>query len=276
MNMNDQVLIVEQYGVSDFVSRVERVLQQAGLGEGAIPWRALAPLDQFHVGGAAATAALADKLALAPDKRVLDLGCGLGGPSRHLASVYGCTVAGIDLNPSLIDLANMLTRRAGLSEAVTHRLGDATDLPFESESFDVVWTQHVAMNIRDRHTLYAGVHRVLRPGGFLAMYDVVAGDDGPLHFPVPWAREPAASYLLTPAATRDVLEACGFEVVDWTDATDAGRAWFQAQSTAAQSRPEPLQPLALPLVMGPDFPIRTARNFQEGRARLLQAVVRRR
>ena len=78
--MNDQVLIVEQYGVSDFVSRVERVLQQAGLGEGAIPWRALAPLDQFHVGGAAATAALADKLALAPDKRVLDLGCGLGGP----------------------------------------------------------------------------------------------------------------------------------------------------------------------------------------------------
>ncbi len=276
--MTGQVSIVEQYGASDFVSRVEGVLQQAGLGEGAIPWMALAPLDQFHVGGAAATTALAEKLAIAPGHSVLDVGCGLGGPSRHLASVYGCTVAGIDLNPSLIDLANMLTRRAGLSERVTHMTGNATELPFEAQSFDLAWTQHVVMNIEDRHALYAGVHRVLRPGGRFAMYDVVAGDEGPLHFPVPWARDPAASFLLTSDATRHVLEACGFKIVEWVDATDAGRAWFQAQSTAAQTRPEPLRPLALPLIMGPDFPTRTAnlgRNFQEGRARLLQAVVQR-
>ena len=278
MSMNDQVSILEQYGVSDFVSRVEGVLQQAGFGEGAIPWMALAPLDQFHVGGAAATTALADKLGIAPGASVLDVGCGLGGPSRHLASVYGCTVAGIDLNPSLVDLAVMLTGRAGLSDRVTHVTGDATKLPFEPESFDLAWTQHVAMNIADRHALYAGVHRALRPGGRFAMYDVVAGGEAPLHFPVPWARDPAASFLLTPDATRGVIEACGFEVVEWTDATDAGLAWFQAQSAAAQNRPEPLRPLALPLVMGPDFPARTAnlgRNFQEGRARLLQAVVQR-
>jgi SAM-dependent methyltransferase len=179
----------------------------------------------------------------------------------------------------LIDLAIMLTRRAGLADRVTHVTGDATALPFEAGSFDFVWTQHVAMNIADRHALYAGVHRVLRPGGRFALYDVVAGEDGPLHFPVPWARDPAASFLLTPAATRDVLETCGFVVTDWTDATEAGQAWFQAQSSAAQSRPDALRPLALPLVMGTDFPARTAnlrRNFQEGRARLLQAVVTRR
>ena len=277
--MTSEVSIIGQYGVSDFVCQVEAALQQAGFGEGVIPWMALAPLDQFHVGGAAATTALAEKLAIAPGDRVLDLGCGLGGPSRHLASVYGCTVAGIDLNPSLIDLACMLTRRAGLSGTVTHRTGDATDLPFEPGSIDLAWTQHVVMNIEDRHALYAGVHRVLRPGGRFAMYDVVAGEQGPLHFPVPWARDPAASFLLTPEATRDLLEACGFEVVEWTDATDAGREWFRAQATAAQSRPEALKPLALPLVMGPDFPARTAnlgRNFQEGRAKLLQAVVQRR
>ena len=277
--MDDRTSIILQYGAEDFVPRVEAMLQQAGLGEGTIPWQALAPLDQFHVGGAAATAALADKLAIKPQSAIVDIGCGLGGPSRHLASLYGCTVAGIDINASLVALADMLTRRADLSAKVTHRTGDATALPFEPESFDIAWTQHVVMNIQDRATLYAGVHRVLRPGGLFGMYDVVAGDHGPLHFPVPWARDPAASFLLTPASTRDVLEASGFDIIGWTDATEAGQAWFQAQAAAAQSRPEPLRPLALPLILGPDFPERTAnlrRNFQEGRTRLLQAVVRKR
>jgi SAM-dependent methyltransferase len=258
---------------------VEAVLREAGFADGPIPWQDLAPLDQFHVGGAAATAALASRLAIPPDAKLLDVGCGLGGPSRHLAAIHGCTVQGIDLNPSLIDLATMLTRRTGLADKVTHMTADATKLPFEPGSFDVAWTQHVAMNIADRHAFYAGIRRVLKPGGSFAMFDVVAGNAGPLHFPVPWARDPAASFLLAPDATKNVLEACGFAVVEWTDATELAQGWFQAQATAAQSRPEALKPLALPLIMGPDFPARAqnlGRNFQEGRARLLQAVVRRR
>jgi ubiquinone/menaquinone biosynthesis C-methylase UbiE len=276
--MSDQASIIEHYGVSDFVARVEGVLLQAGFGDGPVSWQDLAPLDQFHVGGAAATTALAEKLAIQPGALMLDVGCGLGGPSRHLASVYGCMVQGIDLNPSLIDLATMLTRRAGLAERVTHVTGDATRLPFEPKYFDLAWTQHVAMNIADRHALYAGVHHVLRPGGLFATFDVVAGGTGPLHFPVPWARDPGASFLLTPEATRKVLEACGFEVVEWIDATELGQAWFQTQAAAAKDRPEKLKPLALPLIMGSDFPARTqnlGRNFQEGRAGLVQAVVRR-
>jgi SAM-dependent methyltransferase len=276
MTMSDHAPILDQYGVADVTTRVAEALDRAGFADAAIPWQALAPLDQFHVGGLPATTALADKLGITPGTALLDVGCGLGGPSRHLASVYGCSVDGIDLNPALIDLARMLTRRAGLADCVTHATADATALPFEAASFDFAWTQHVAMNIADRHALYSGVHRVLRPGGRFALYDVVAGEMGPLHFPVPWARDPAASFLLTPAATREVLEECGFVVADWTDATEAGQAWFQAQDTAAKSRPDELRPLALPLVMGADFPARTAtlrRNFQEGRARLLQAIV---
>ncbi len=273
--MSDPISIIEQYGVSDFVARVERVLLQAGFGNGPISWQDLAPLDQFHVGGAAATTVLAQKLAIRPGATVLDIGCGLGGPSRQLASVYGCTVQGIDLNPSLIDVATMLTRRAGLADSVTHVTGDATELSFGPENFDFAWTQHVAMNIIDRYALYTGVYRMLRPGGLFAMFDVVAGEQGALHFPVPWARDPAASFLLAPEAMRNVLEACGFKVVEWIDATELGQAWFQTQAAATKDRPENLKPLALPLIMGSDFPIRTqnlGRNFQEGRARLLQAV----
>jgi len=64
-------------------------LLQAGFGDGPISWRDLAPLDQFHVGGVAATTALASRLAIRPGALMLDVGCGLGGPSHHLASVYG-------------------------------------------------------------------------------------------------------------------------------------------------------------------------------------------
>lgn len=276
--MNDQALVVGQYGSGDLVSRVENALRQAGFAEGPIATEVLGPLDQFHVGGAAATGALASRLGITPGARLLDVGCGLGGPSRHLAATYDCAVKGIDLSPAFVDLAVMLTRRTGLADKVSHVEGDATALSFEAESFDVAWTQHVAMNIKDRRALYAGVHRVLRPGALFAMYDVVAGA-GPLHFPVPWAREPAASFLLTPDATRDVLEACGFDIVEWTDATGMGVAWFQAQASTAHGRPEALRSFALPMIMGPDFPARTAnlaRNFQEGRAGLLQAIVRRR
>ena len=208
----------------------------------------------------------------------MDVGCGLGGPARHPASVYGCSVEGIDLYAPFVDVAHLLTRRAGLSDRVASRVGDATRLPFEPESFDLAWTQHVAMNIADRRALYRGIYDVLRPGGRFAIFDVMAGDGHPLHFPVPWARASTDSFLLSADATKVALEQSGFIILDWIDATEAGLKWFEAQAAAAQGRPERLRPLALPLIMGADFPVMAAtlgRNFREGRTRLLQAVVQR-
>ena len=274
----DQATVVARYSEGDMVARVDAALAQAGFGDGPIPWDVLSQLDQFHVGGAAATVALAEKLGIAAGSRVLDVGCGLGGPSRHLAATFGCAVEGIDLSRPLIELATTLTRRTGLSNRVHHQAADACHLPFQPESFNLAWTQHVAMNIADRRALYAGVHEVLRPGGRFAIYDVVAGDGQSLHFPVPWAREREGSFLLTLDATRAVLEASGFVILDWVDATEAGQRWFQGQAAAVQGRPDHLKLLALPLIMGPEFSTMTANlglNFREGRARLLQAIVER-
>lgn len=84
--------------------------------------------------------------------------------------------------------------------------GDALELPFDDGSFDVVWTQHSSMNIADKRRLYAGFHRVLRPGGRLALFEVVAGLGEPLHFPVPWASGQATSFLLPAEALRQLLD----------------------------------------------------------------------
>jgi SAM-dependent methyltransferase len=240
----------------------------------------LAPLDQFHLRGLVASKEMAAALELTRDSTVLDIGCGLGGPARFIAATYGCQVTGIDLSQDFIDVATMLTARSGLADRVTYRQANALDLPFADASFDHGWTQHVAMNIADRAGLYASIHRVLKPGGRLAIYDVISGDGKPLTYPVPWARKPEISFLLNTDQMRDVLGKAGFAEISWQDKTAEAIAWGvsqrQAQQAAAASSAGPR--LGLNVVMGSDFPPMVgnlARNLEEGRVRVVQAILRR-
>ena len=144
----------------------------------------LAPADQFHGGGKAATVRLARLARVSPGTRVLDVGGGLGGPARTLAVEFGCHVTVIDLTESYVRAAEMLTAQLGLGDRVTHHVGNALALPFDPGTFDVVWTQNSGMNIADKERLYLGFHRVLRPGGRLAFQEPMAGPVQPLIFPV--------------------------------------------------------------------------------------------
>ena len=143
----------------------------------------LAPSDQFHGGGKPATVRLARRAALEPGQHVLDVGGGLGGPARTLAAEFGCRVTSVDLTETYVRAAAMLTRRLGLAGRVTHRTANALALPFDDGVFDVVWTQNSGMNIADKRRLYAGFHRVLRPGGRLAIQEPMAGPGDPPIFP---------------------------------------------------------------------------------------------
>ncbi len=267
--------VVQHYGPDDLRERLSGALRAAGLSNQVLSPTMLAPLDQFHVRGIAATKELAEAARVGPGATVLDVGSGLGGPSRYLAATYGCHVTGIDLNSAFVEAARYLAERVGFVDQVTYECADALALPYDNGRFDVAWTQHVAMNIRDRARFYGEVFRVLRSGGRFAIYDVVAGSGEALHFPVPWARGPETSFLLSPPAMQTALEQSGFRVASWIDRTESGIAWFDEQRHAqATQASTPI--LGIHLAMGPDFPdmsTNLGRNLRERRIGLIQAVL---
>jgi ubiquinone/menaquinone biosynthesis C-methylase UbiE len=235
----------------------------------------LAPLDEFHGGQRPATVRLAELVGFSGTERVLDVGSGLGGPSRYLAWHYGCRVSGVDLTAEFVRVAEMLTRLTGLVDKVDYGQGDALDLPFERDSFDVVWSQNAVMNIADRDRLYREMRRVLKPGGKLALQEVAAGPGGPPHYPVQWARIPGISFLFSQEATRQALEAAGFRVLVWQDTTETA---LEAAQARARNAGGPAPVLGTHLILGADCQAmfrNSARNLEEHRTELFNAVLER-
>lgn len=245
-------------------------LGAAGKNLDALTINDLAPSDQFHGGGKDATVRLARLAGLAPGMRVLDVGGGIGGPARTLAVEFGCRVTSIDLTDTYVGAAAMLTARLGLGDRVRHAVGDALALPYDAGAFDAVWTQNSGMNIADKARLYAGFHRVLRPGGLLATQEPMAGPVQPVVFPVMWARDASGSFLRAPAEMRALIEAAGFRARAWDDVTAETSGPPDATAIPAYG--------AQRLIMGErlDEIIRVGhRNRDEGRLVSVQAVFER-
>lgn len=234
----------------------------------------LKAIDEFHIRGREATRELATRVKLNSHHKVLDVGSGVGGASRYLASEYGCQVTGLDLTDEYCRVAQSLADRLSLASRVTYRQGSALDMPFDDNSFDVVWTQHATMNIADKTRLYAEIVRVLRPNGYFAMYDVLAGPVSPLYYPVPWASDPSISFLTTPDKLRELLEARGLRISSWRDTSEIGQVWFKEVATKMQQQGESPK-LGLHILLGPDFRVMAqnqVRNLNENRIVLIECV----
>ncbi len=254
------------------LQRVVDALAAAGKNLDRLDVDELAATDQFHSGGRAVTIRLAERAGLerlasgGGSPSVLDVGGGLGGPARTLAAHFGCAVTALDLTPSYVDVARFLTEKVGLLDRVQHLVGNALDLPFKDEVFDVVWTQNSGMNIADKLTLISGFHRVLRPGGTFAFQEPMAGANVPMHFPVMWADDASTSFLRTPTEMLGLITQSGFRRVSWDDATE---------STIAPDTPPPPY-AAQRLIMGDErlaLVVDAARkNLEEGRVVTVHGV----
>lgn len=277
MDYSQHDVVAEHYTKQDLGEAILAGLKKAGKDPDNLKQEDLAPVDEFHIRGRTATVELGRQLNLDPAKHVLDVGSGLGGASRYLASVYGCRVTGLDLTEEYCQVARMLADRIGLGQLITYRQGNALDMPFDDATFDVVWTQHTAMNIADKAGLYAEIWRVLKPGGLFAIFDVVAGPGEPLIFPVPWAREPAISFLATPDELRTLLEQTGFRVISWRDTSEEGRIWF-GEVADRMKKLNGTPPLGFHILLGADFRTMAGnqvRNLNEKRIGLIETVVQR-
>jgi sarcosine/dimethylglycine N-methyltransferase len=257
------------YSARDIEARILAAIRAAGLN----PDQRLSPgelgaLDHFHTGGLGASLELLELAQVRAEDRVLDVGAGLGGSARLLASTRGCLVDCIELSPDYCAGAVLLNRLTGLDDRIQVHEGSALDLPFPDASFDVVWMQNVGMNIADKPRLYAEVGRVLKPGGRFAFQEMAAGDVAASYFPLPWATDPADSSLVSVEEMGSLLRESGFTVELFEDTSEA----HLSRATAAAA------PGQLGLAVFVDNLAQKAgnarRSLQEGQVRLVRGIFR--
>ncbi len=213
-------ILERQYATGLSKRHIEEALVAAGLDLNELQRGDLAPLEDFHTMGRIATSQLAELSGIERNDEVLDAGSGVGGTARYLADQFGCRVTAVDLTQEYCNTSRWLNELVGLDARISVHHGDVTNLPFPPASFTVVMSQHVQMNVADKTRLYDEARRVLRPRGRLAIWDILAGTPGQLTFPLPWADQPALSYLTSGDQLRATIESAGFAVTHWNDRTE--------------------------------------------------------
>lgn len=217
---------VEHYAQPNLTSRLLQAFQQAGLDTSALKQDEIASMSEFHVMGRVATERLAQLSGVKTGDRLLDIGCGIGGPARYLAAAYGCHVTGVDLTPDYVETATELSRRTGLSDQTEFISADATKLPFPDHSFDLTWSQHCNMNIEDKQALLSEINRTLQNGCVYVMHEIFGTSRDCVSYPVPWAAVPAISHLIPGTAAQELLLGQGFVIEEWTDLSAESHEWF--------------------------------------------------
>jgi len=160
-------------------------------------------------------------------KRVLDIGCGLGGPDHYLAENYGAQTTGIDLEPQLIKIAHATTKAKGLQSQCEFILVKPGPLPFADGSFDLVISSGAFTQVPHKSELFAECFRVLGPAGIVSCYEWTR-PEGPVSEDMKYffKMEGLTYALETPETYQELFGSAGFGDVSVADGSD----WYRRRS----------------------------------------------
>lgn len=268
--------ISDHWGTGDVFARILDAMKRAGIDPDTVTVEQLSPVDHFHARGFPATKDLADVLPITAGDRLVDIGCGLGGPARYFAERFGCHVEGIDITEPFVVAGNRLTEMVGLTETVTIQHGDGQSLPYEDMRFDGGYTQHVTMNVADREKFFREAFRVLKPGAFFALTEHGLGEVGNPHHPLPWSEDGGGEFLMRPSETVALLEGVGFAEIE---VVETGEKYLEGYRHAiALAEKGELPPFGIHILLGETAPQKVrnaARNIEERRTCPVQIVCQR-
>jgi ubiquinone/menaquinone biosynthesis C-methylase UbiE len=247
--------IAEHYTHGRLLDSILQGVEAIGKTPATVTVDELAPVDEFHIGGRQASEDFISQLELSADDITLDIGCGIGGTARFVASRFGCRVTGIDLTPEFVSTGQTLCKWVGLSGQVELHQGDATVMPFANESFDAAFMLHVGMNVADKEVLFAEVYRLIKPGAIFGIYDVMQTSDAPLTYPVPWSSVPDTSALATQDEYMEILGQVGFNIIRTRNRRDFAAGFF-ADTRKQMERAGGAPPLGVHVAMGDSAPVK--------------------
>ena len=266
--------VTAHYTHGQLLDRILGGVEAIGKTPATVTVDELAPVDEFHIGGRQASEDFISQLDLSAEDHTLDIGCGIGGTSRFVASRFGCRVTGIDLTPEFVSTGQSLCDWVGLSDQVKLHQGDATAMPFADESFDAAFMLHVGMNIPDKAGLFAEAYRLIKPGAFFGVYDVMQTSDEPLTYPVPWSSVPDTSALATQEQYMEALEQVGFDIIKIRDRREFAAEFF-AETRRRVEQAGGAPPLGVPIAMGESAPVKISNmleNITAGRSSPVEII----
>lgn len=275
MSNIDPLAVDRHYGFGGIMEMIEVGLDLAGKNLDSLTVDDLASIDEYHTRGRESTLEVVQLANLKASDLVLDVGCGLGGTARHLADQFKCNVVGIDLTQEYVSVGERLTELVGLSDQVELRQASALELPYDGESFDIVWTEHVQMNIANKKQFYSEIARVLNPGGRLLFHDIFRGLGDAPFYPTPWAEDESISALATEAEARSIIEQVGLKVDLWIGKVRESIEFFKRVSAKIKADGPP--PIGIHLLMGDNAKDKLqnyVRNLSENRVSVALGIAR--
>ncbi len=275
--MNEELEVSTHYQHGSLTKVIEEGFNRQGKAPSDISLDDMSVIDEFHIGGRQASKEFLDQLRLQERSLVLDVGCGLGGPARFVASQFGCLVSGIDLTHEYVDTGNVLSNWVGLDKKVILQQGSAMALPFPDGQFDAAYMMHVGMNIVDKKGLFAEVFNVLKPDGIFGIYDVMQVGSGEMQYPAPWAASKITSSLASPQDYQAGLKQAGFNILATRERRDFAIEFFEnMKRSMAETTADPV--LGLHVLMGGDAKTKVANvltSIKEGSIAPVEIIAQR-